>query len=103
MLESMAMGVPVVSSRIAAGGVDAVAGEHLLVASTPAEYRDAILRLLDDPAERARLAAAGRTRVLSHHAWPSSMQRLDRIIERCTETFAAGTSGRTSAERQLVS
>jgi hypothetical protein len=99
MLESMAMGVPVVSSRIAAGGVDAVAGEHLLAASTPHEYRDAILRILDDPAERARLSAAGQARVLSHHAWPSSMQRLDRIIERCTAAFAT----RNRVERQLAS
>jgi len=99
MLESMAMGVPVVSSRIAAGGVDAIPGEHLLVASTPAEYRDAILRVLNDPAERARLSAAGRARVLSHHAWPSSMQRLDRIIEHCTGAFAT----RNRAEGQLVS
>jgi sugar transferase (PEP-CTERM/EpsH1 system associated) len=98
MLESMAMGVPVVSSRIAAGGVDAVAGEHLLAASTPQEYRDAILRILDDPAERTRLSSAGRARVLSNHAWPSSMQRLDRIIERCTEAFAV----RNRSERQLA-
>ena len=36
-----------------------------------------------DPAERRRLAAAGRARMRSHHAWPSSMRRLDAIIERC--------------------
>jgi polysaccharide biosynthesis protein PslH len=99
MLESMAMGVPVVASRIAAGGVDAVAGEHLLVASTPREYCDAILRILDSPAERQRLSAAGRLRVVSHHAWPSSMHRLDRIIERCTEAFAV----KNRVERQLAS
>ena len=103
MLESMAMGVPVVSSRIAAGGVDAVAGEHLLVASTPAEYRDAVLRILDDPAERARLATAGRERVLSHHAWPSSMQRLDRIIERGISACLANDKNRISARGQLTS
>src|SRR5205814_9291457 len=37
ILESMAMAVPVVASRIAAAGVDAVAGEHLLAADTPDE------------------------------------------------------------------
>ena len=103
MLESMAMGVPVVSSRIAAGGVDAIAGEHLLVASTPAEYRDAILRILEDPAERARLGAAGRARVLSHHAWSSSMRRLDRIIERGVAAFASKNKSETPVERQLTS
>jgi hypothetical protein len=83
ILEAMAAGVPVVTSRVAAGGVDAVGGEHFLVASTAEEYRDAILRILEDPAERGRLAQAGRARMLSHHAWASSMKRLDGIIERC--------------------
>lgn len=82
ILEAMAAGVPVVTSRVAAGGVDAVGGEHFLVASSPEAYRDAILRVLGDPAERRRLAQAGRARMLSHHAWASSMKRLDGIIER---------------------
>lgn len=87
ILEAMAMGVPVVSSVIAAGGVDAVAEEHFLVAETPMQYAEAILRLLEQPAERERLSVAGRERMLSHHAWPHSMQRLDAIIERCITQF----------------
>jgi glycosyltransferase involved in cell wall biosynthesis len=83
LLEAMSMGVPVVTSHIAAAGVDAIAGEHLHVASTPKEYCDAICRLLDDPAEHARLSRAGRERMLSHHNWESSMSKLDKIIERC--------------------
>ncbi|HTE15216.1 MAG TPA: TIGR03087 family PEP-CTERM/XrtA system glycosyltransferase [Burkholderiales bacterium] len=83
ILEAMAAGVPTVVSRIAAGGVDAVAGEHLLVADTPHEYAQAIQRIIEDPTERRRLANAGRERMLSHHAWASSMRRMDRIIERC--------------------
>jgi hypothetical protein len=88
ILEAMAMGVPVVTTRLAAGGVDAEAGEHLLVADTPAEMVEAVLRIVDNPAERERLARAGRERMLSHHAWPRSMQRLDAIIERCRAGFA---------------
>ena len=87
ILEAMAMGVPVVTSRVAAGGVDAVAGEHFLVAGTPTEYRDAIMRILDDANERRRLAEAGRARMLSNHAWDKSMKRLDGIIARCIEAF----------------
>jgi glycosyltransferase involved in cell wall biosynthesis len=89
ILEAMAAGVPVVASRVAAGGVDAVAREHFLVADTPEEHAAAILRVLDDEGERARLAAAGRARMLSHHDWESSMQRLDRIIERCLGAYPA--------------
>jgi glycosyltransferase involved in cell wall biosynthesis len=73
----------VVASRVAAGGVDASAPEHLLVASSPQEYVEAIVRVLEDSGERARLSAAGRARVLASHAWDASMRRLDGIIERC--------------------
>jgi glycosyltransferase involved in cell wall biosynthesis len=83
ILEAMAMGVPVVASRLAAGGVDAVPGEHLLVADTSAEYADAIVTLFERPEARARLATAGRARIRSHHDWSRSMRRLDGIVERC--------------------
>jgi glycosyltransferase involved in cell wall biosynthesis len=88
ILEAMAMGVPVVTSRVAAGGVDAEAGRHLLVADAPDEIAVAILRIVEDPVERARLATAGRERMLSHHAWPRSMQRLEAIIDRCVRSHA---------------
>jgi sugar transferase (PEP-CTERM/EpsH1 system associated) len=83
ILESMAMGVPVVSSVTAAGGTDAVPGEHLLAAGSDDELVDMILRVLGNPAERARLAEAGLARVKSHHSWDSAMRRLDTIVARC--------------------
>lgn len=83
ILESLAMGVPVVSSVIAAGGIDAVPGEHFLTASTHQEYADQIIRLLVNPQERERFSQAGRARMLSHHDWGRSMCRLDSLIEKC--------------------
>jgi len=83
ILEAMAAGVPVVASSTAAGGVDASSPEHFLVASTPDQYVAAILKVLANPGERRRLSLAGRARMLSHHAWEKSMQRLDGIIARC--------------------
>ena len=82
ILESMAMGVPVVCSPEASGGVDAVAGEHLRVASKPAEWVAAIEEILGSAALRQKLAIAGRERVLSHHSWVASMRRLDGIVEK---------------------
>jgi sugar transferase (PEP-CTERM/EpsH1 system associated) len=83
VLESLAMGVPVVASPAAMNGIDATPGEHLLIANGPHELLQAILRLLDDRRERQRLAAAGRARMLSHHTWERSMQRVDHLLERC--------------------
>ena len=88
ILEAMAMGVPVVTSSAAAGGVDAEADKHLLVADTAPQIAQAVLRITGNPEERARLAQSGRERMLSHHAWPQSMRRLDGIIEGCVKTFA---------------
>jgi sugar transferase (PEP-CTERM/EpsH1 system associated) len=85
ILEGMASGVPVVASGVAAGGVDAVAPDHLLTATTPEAFVDAILCVLEDRSERARLARSGRERVLSHHNWTQSMRRLDGIVERCLQ------------------
>ena len=82
ILESMAMGVPVVCSPEASGGVDAVAGEHLRVASKPAEWVSTIEDILGNEAVRQQLSVAGRERVLSHHSWAASMRRLDGIVEK---------------------
>jgi sugar transferase (PEP-CTERM/EpsH1 system associated) len=87
ILEAMASAVPVVTSRVAAGGVDAVPGEHFLVANTHAEWAAAVLRILQDRDERQRVALAGRERMLSHHDWERSMRRLDLTIERCLAEF----------------
>ena len=92
ILEAMGMAVPVVTGTAAAGGVDAEAQTHFLVADEPQAVADAVLRIVENPAERARLAQSGRDRMLSHHAWPRSMQRLDGIIERCIAGYGRRTS-----------
>jgi len=86
ILESLALGVPVIASPLAARGVDALPGEHLLTAEDAGEWVEAIDRVLRDPHERRRLALAGRARVLSHHSWEGAMRRLDALIGECLAT-----------------
>jgi polysaccharide biosynthesis protein PslH len=93
ILESLAMGVPVVASACAARGTDTVPGEHLLVAREPRQFIAAIARLLDDPHERQRLAAAGRQRVLTHHDWAASMRQLDTLLAALTARHSGQSSG----------
>ncbi|MHB8493950.1 MAG: TIGR03087 family PEP-CTERM/XrtA system glycosyltransferase [Casimicrobiaceae bacterium] len=83
ILEAMATGVPVVTSSVAAGGVDADLGVHLLIADSAADIATATLGLMTDRQRRDELAVAGRSRVLSHHTWETSMRRFDEIIWRC--------------------
>jgi sugar transferase (PEP-CTERM/EpsH1 system associated) len=96
ILEAMAMGVPVMTTPAAAGGVDAVPGEHLVVARTPEEQASAVVRILECPEDRRRIGAAGRRRMLSHHAWPSSMRRMDAIIDRTLASY--GTAATPQAQ-----
>jgi len=93
ILEAMAMGVPVVTSGVAAGGVDATAGEHFLVGNSHEEIANAVSSILNDLKLRSSLAIAGRARMLTYHAWPRSMQRLDAIIEQCHGAWEARQKG----------
>jgi len=100
ILEAMAMGVPVITSRIAAGGVDALDHQHFVVCDSREDYLQAIARLMGDATERNRLAVAGRERMLTHHAWDKSMQRLDRIIERCLNTGGVSATSKNAGALQ---
>jgi hypothetical protein len=94
ILESMAMGVPVVTSGVAAAGVDARPGEHLLVADSVDQQVDAIARIIGDAALRERLAQAARAQVEARHTWANALERLDRIVADC---LRAGGASRVPA------
>jgi len=48
ILEAMALGIPVVATSKGAEGLDVIDGEHLLLANTPMEYAECVIRLLKD-------------------------------------------------------
>jgi glycosyltransferase involved in cell wall biosynthesis len=68
ILEAWSAGVPVVASPWAAAGTSGAAGEDLRLAATPAEWVATIAELLDDPAERRRLAENGRRRLAADYS-----------------------------------
>ncbi len=61
ILESWAAGVPVVASRVAAEGLPYRDGRDLIIAETPEEFAQALVRIWRDPVLAARLAEGGRT------------------------------------------
>jgi len=68
-LEAQAAGLPVVAGRT--GGVPAVVADTVTGLLTPigdaAAFAAAVARLLDEPAERARLGTAAARRMATHH------------------------------------
>jgi sugar transferase (PEP-CTERM/EpsH1 system associated) len=69
LLEAMSTGAPVVTTDFANRGIGAVAGRDLAVAADAGEFAAAVLRLLDEPAERARLANSARAWVEATYGW----------------------------------
>jgi sugar transferase (PEP-CTERM/EpsH1 system associated) len=76
-LEPLAMAKPTIVSPPALTGLRAVPGAHLLMASSPAEWVEAILRLFDDKELCRRLGTGGRRYVEENHCW-----------DRCLSPFA---------------
>jgi colanic acid/amylovoran biosynthesis glycosyltransferase len=83
LLEAMAAGLPCVAAGT--GGVPELIrdGEHglLVAASDSAGLADAVERLMDDPGLRARLAEAGRGRVLADYVLKVNSARLGALFE----------------------
>jgi glycosyltransferase involved in cell wall biosynthesis len=60
ILEAMALGTPVVSTRKGAEGLDVVDGEHLLLADSPGDFAEQVARLLEQRQLAATVAENGR-------------------------------------------
>jgi polysaccharide biosynthesis protein PslH len=81
IIEAMAIGTPVVSTRKGAEGLAVRDDEHLLLANTPAAFAEAVVRLLNDPATGRRLADNARQYISENHDWSRIMPRYLGLLE----------------------
>lgn len=81
VLESMAMGTPVVVAAQAAAALRAQPGRDLLLAQSAQEFADAALSLLDNPELHSTLSQYGRTYVEQHHDWHTITNRLVSVYQ----------------------
>ncbi len=79
VLEAMAMARPVVASPAAFEGIDAVPGEHLIVAQA-LDMANAVLHLLMTPADGETLGRAARAHMIARYGWQAQLKQLDAII-----------------------
>jgi len=83
LLEGMMAGLPIIATRVE--GVDEVVhpGEHgvLVPLESPAELAQAILQLLRSPADRQRMGAAARERVLNSYTTDRMCESYLQVIE----------------------
>lgn len=69
VLTAMAMGTPVISTRIGAEGINARDGESILLADTPEEFASAIKNILLMPRLRAHLTKEARELMEREYSW----------------------------------
>ena len=75
ILESMALGTPVVSTTIGCEGIEAKDGEELIIADDPQGFAQSVLELLYDKDKRTRIAANARRLVEQHYSWSAAVHR----------------------------
>jgi sugar transferase (PEP-CTERM/EpsH1 system associated) len=79
LLEAMAMGAAVVATSLGAEGFPVTHGRELLLADTPAGFARAVLALLDDPAQRARLGAEARRFAAATYGWDALVPKMEAL------------------------
>lgn len=80
LLEAMAMGIPCITSALANNAVGAPPNEAILIGNEPEDYAAHILRLLDDSAERERIAGNGHRFVRTHFDWDRSADMVGDLV-----------------------
>ena len=95
ILEALAMGKAVVSTTVGAEGLPFESGREFVAADGCEPFADAVVGLLRDKARRDALGAAGRDRVVAHHAWSTIARDFEKY---CQETVAHHEPARAFAD-----
>ena len=85
LLESMAMGLPTLSSPLAHAAVPAEAGRELIVCESPAAFAQEIKRLLENPDQADQIGKAGKAFVEEHFRWGAMNKRLEKALKKASK------------------
>jgi glycosyltransferase involved in cell wall biosynthesis len=90
VLEALASGKAVVASPLAAEGIEATDGEHLILAGSDEELAQATARLLADPDARGSLGRSARQWALRALDWDATIEAYEALYSRMLTHRGAG-------------
>jgi polysaccharide biosynthesis protein PslH len=88
ILEAFAYAMPVVTTTVGLEGIQAEPGKDVLIADSPVDFANSVVRLLGDDALQARLSTNGRRLAESQYDWRVTLKDLDRVYQRPEGTRA---------------
>ena len=86
ILEAMALGTPVVATSKGAEGLNAVNGEHLMIADSPDEFARRVLVLFENQELRQQIAIQAKKFVAANYDWKNIGERFSSRIGNLSET-----------------
>lgn len=99
ILESIAAGLPVVSTSIGAEGLRLQAGSQLLIANDESSFASQCVRLLDQSHLREQLVRAGRVQLKEKYEWKSIVPLVEAAWQRARRNFVDNRTRGTGAYR----
>ena len=95
LLEAMAMGLPVVTSRAAWRATAIPEGEGIVAADERGEFATHVIRLLRDSTCRAAMGKSARAAVGRDYTWAAQLEKLDGVIADVISTPASSRLGQS--------
>jgi sugar transferase (PEP-CTERM/EpsH1 system associated) len=97
ILDAMAMGKPVVSTRVGCEGLEVVHGQHILIANEPAAFAQEIFRLFEDATLKQSIAEGGRALAVARYSWEQIARDLEEAYRCAAQGGACGHESTASA------
>jgi len=85
MLEAMAVGKAIVTTSIGCEGIEAINGEHYIVADKPEDFAKNVVALLDDDKKRYYLSTNVRQLSIQKYDWKKIIAKVDNIYKSIVE------------------
>jgi len=82
ILESMAMGKPIVTSSAGIQGINVTAEENIIIADEPEEFAKRVVELLNDEEMRNRIGTNARKLMEEEYSWEKMTDKLNDVFQK---------------------